>query len=239
MKNPILRLASMVALVTTMAALSCSRKAPEGSPGATTPPPETSVAPSDPGMARNLEFIQTAEQVVVGLRDFDLLSVRHPGMNATIEFKDPQGKSLGRYEWDSTLPTARSHVVFNKKPDSSYQSVSVVFRDGKSKLMEAARELPAPVKAAPAVPMSEEAAFVVPGTQADPKALPGKILLPAFGKMREVALPDASRRWDLEGSIKRVVADANFPSMGSLNYSVFSRQTADPGNASLRSHYDS
>jgi hypothetical protein len=239
MAYPILRLASVISVVAALAVLSCSRKAPEGAPRAATPPPEAAVAPSDPGMARNLEIFQTAELVVVGLREFDLLSARHPAMNATIEFKDAQGKSLGRHEWDFARPAARSHLVFEKRPGAAYHAASVVFRDGKQRLAEAVREFPAPSKAASAAPMSDEAAFVVRGARADAKAVPEKILLPDLAKAREVALPDAPRRWNLEGSVKRVVADFNFPSMGSLNYSVFSRQTSDPSNASLRSHYDS
>jgi hypothetical protein len=108
--------------------------------------------------------------------------------------------------------------VFEKRPGSRYHSVSLVLRDGKKLLGRKKLLLPPSVTATATVPWSTEPAFVIPGTQPDPQALPQKILLPNYHQSRAVALSDSPRRWNLENSLKRVVADFNFPSMGSLNY---------------------
>ncbi|MFZ4696080.1 MAG: hypothetical protein ACOYMV_13225, partial [Verrucomicrobiia bacterium] len=262
--NRPLRIVPLGFLFVAMASLSCSPKAPRSSerevsprPGQAAPSselagsPKTEVArvapsrpddglpPSDPALARKVEILQTAKEISVGLKDFDLVLRRHPGLCATLRFHGEKGEDLGRFEFDWAAPAARPCLVVEKAKDAAYAALSLTLRNGRTRLMEAKFPVPPAAVPAPPLPASGEKAFVVSGTATPPEALPGEIMLPDYAKARALTLSDASRRWNLEGSVKRIASSLNYPSMGANNNSVVSLQTAHPSDLSKRSHYDS
>jgi hypothetical protein len=189
--------------------------------------------------ADRVEIIQTPDRVVVGLKDLHLLRWKHNTLNAVYIFRDRAGAELHAHTVDCTDTAVPSHLLFDKREGAEYAEVTVLLRDGDTELLQQTLPMPATAEPATIVALSTETAAVVPGTRTDPSALPDPIPLPDLAQAREVTLADSPRRWDLEQSVKRVVSEMNFPSMGANNNSVIGPQTAYPDDPERRSHYDS
>ena len=65
-----------------------------------------------------------------------------------VVFPDGNGAHIGSPQVDYTLPVARSHVLFKRKPGVRYVSVQARLRDGTTKLTDVTLKLPEVTEAA-------------------------------------------------------------------------------------------
>jgi len=185
----------------------------------------------------NVELIQTADNIVVGLRDFDLMLNRFEALNGEFALRGVDGKAIDSYRFDYRSPVGRSHLVFLKRKGVRYQSIAVVLRDGDRKLLDATFPLPETVAAPGPAVLTKEKAYVASGSGTEGQEAAPDITLPDLAAARRFEATAPPRTVDLKQCIRPVRSDSNIPQIGSNNNSIVSRQTAHPDDPAKKSLY--
>ena len=184
-----------------------------------------------------VELIRTADCIVVGLRDFDVMLNRFEALNGEFALRGADGKTIDSCRFDYRSPVGRSHLVLLKRKGVRYQSIVVVLRDGDRKLLDATFPLPETLAVQAPVALTKQKAYVVSGSGAEGQEAPPHIALPDLSKARRLETAPPPRTVDLQQCVRPVRSDSNIPQIGSNNNSIVSRQTAHPDDPAKKSLY--
>jgi len=175
---------------------------------------------------------QHADAVVIYVRDLDLLRQEHTSLRAGIRLaggaeQPPQTVDLSA-AWQ---PPA---IVLEKKEPRPCAAVALtIYGDGRLLFREEI-QLGSTVEAQPVLPLTDQKAFIEPGTHMGKAP---EIVQPDLGRLPEIKLGEAERKVEAEGIAARVTCDMNYPLISAQNNCAISRQTAHPADPAHRSVY--
>ncbi len=187
-------------------------------------------APSVPG--RPVRCINYADEVVVYVRDLDLLRASARELTAEVTLSSDAGED--RYEFDLTAPWQTPALVMRKRPGARYSTATVALHTDGGELYRATNDLGEPIQPRAGLPLSGERAVIEPG-MADVE--PPEILQPDLSALRKVTLHRAERVVRSEDITACVETDINYPLVSANNNCAISLQTAHPDDPARRSLY--
>ena len=196
--------------------------------------PSTAAQTCAAALAERVSVIHTSHSIAVGLRDFDLVMLRHRDLKGLVTFLDAKGNTIDSFQIDWSHEATRSHVVFGKDGQADYARVAMQLTSNGRRVLDRAFDVPPPVVSAVRAKVVDEVADLMPGTAFEDGATPAIKLLD-YERVPNVSLQQPSRSIDIESCKKRVVADLNFPSVSSMTF--VAGQTAFPDDPAKKSIY--
>jgi len=188
-------------------------------------------------MEKRLRIVNKPKVISIGLADFDLIRTRFKALKGRFVFSDAKGATIASYEFDYTLPVARSHVLFKKKEGMRYASVNIRLIDGDARVFEKNIPLPPVIRTARFAALKGKA-VVLPGTSGEPiEPAMSSLRIPDYAKVTGQPLLTAARTIDAAAIQKQVRCKINFPICASDNLSTFGRQTTHPDDVKRKSLY--